>query len=151
MKSDQAHEIPCYQPIRMFQRIDKCLKGRYKCCGRWNSILHVKLSVRTMLWWNSREAEELFRYANEMFMKAKSNIRNWRNVAPWDGGVLWNICCYFEYSLSISLQRKDEPVWCWHAFIDAQPDIQQDSNLFLLPFYSLPNPNISRLLTQWSV
>lgn len=34
-----------------------------------------------MLLLNSKEAEQLFRYANEMFTKAKSNIRNQRNVA----------------------------------------------------------------------
>lgn len=33
-----------------------------------------------MLLLNSKEAEQLFRYANEMFTKAKSNIRNQRNV-----------------------------------------------------------------------
>lgn len=44
-------------------------------------LSHVQLSVHTMLLLNSKEAEQLFRYANEMFMKAKSNIKNWGNVA----------------------------------------------------------------------
>lgn len=42
-----------------------------------------------MLLFSSKEAEQLFRYANKMFMKAKSNIKIWRNVATWNEGVLW--------------------------------------------------------------
>lgn len=122
VKCDQPREIPCYQAIQMFHRVDKCLKGKYRCYGRCNSLLHVKLSVRTMVLQNNKEAKQLFRYANEMFIKAKSDIRNRRNVVTWYEGVLLNICYAFEFSLLISLQRvrKDEAVWCWgsHAFIE---------------------------------
>jgi len=50
-----------------------------KCYRRCNCILHLKLSVHTMVLRSSKEAKQFFRYANEVFIKVKSDITNQRN------------------------------------------------------------------------
>lgn len=105
----------------MFQRVDKCLKGKYRCYRRWNSILHVKLSVHTMILQNRNEAKQVFRFSNEIFIKAKSDIRNQRNAVTSCEGVLLNVVLLnfpYQYLYKESERIKQYDAEGSHAFIE---------------------------------